>query len=66
MKGETFRVMGNYAVDQIAKFLDEFPEFYPVMKIRGEFGTLVVGLEDKPVEESGIEVKEIMDEDEDE
>lgn len=46
MDGKTFRAMANYAVDEIAKFIDEFPlEFYPTMRINTKLGVIVVGLE---------------------
>lgn len=56
MQGKTFRAMATYAVDQVAKALDEFPETYIVMRLKGRFGTIIVGLEGDDPAEVEVEV----------
>jgi hypothetical protein len=46
MTGASFRIMAAVAVDQVAKFLDEFPECFVTFRAEGAFGVLVVGLEE--------------------
>jgi hypothetical protein len=47
MNSEEFRDMAHRAVDCVARYLDEFPELYCTIRVRGSFGVIVVGLEER-------------------
>lgn len=55
MNSEYFRDMAHQAVDCVARYLDEFPELYCVIRVSGPFGVIVVGLEERIAEKPEAE-----------
>ena len=53
MNGQQFRELAMAAVNDVARFLDEFPDLYCEIRVTGKFWTVVVGLEErKPDDEA--------------
>ena len=46
MDGLKFRRIAGQGIEVMAKFLDEFPDQYITFRASGDFGVLVIGLEE--------------------